>query len=214
MMNSLSTRTLASLMPLHENVVRSLNSKRIYNMEALVKKTPTEIKEACFENKDPLAWIAIIDLARECGCHLSDDFTWTDFDHARRLSKAPVYDVFGLKRNPQYLRVVQILINNRITMLGDIIELPPSYIPKIEYISNKRCDIIERMLNLFGYYASSDNDTWSKCGVFSMLTPEEINRDAEKIHKFSDIMYNACKYTGCLTKETIERVEGKEGLAS
>lgn len=212
-MNSSISRTLASLMPLHENVVRDLNSKRIHNIEALVKKTPTEIKYVCFENKDPLAWIAIIDLARACGYHLSDDFTWTDFEHARRLSKAPVYDVFGLKRNPQYLRVVQILINNRITMLGDIIELPPSYIPRIEYISNKRCDIIESMLNLFGYYAS-DNDTWSKCGVFSMLTPEEINRDAEKIHKFSDIMYNACKYTGCLTKETIKKVEGKEGLAS
>jgi len=212
-MNSSISITLASLMPWHENVVRALNSKRIYNMDALLKKTPTEIKEVCFENKDPLAWIAIIDLARECGYHLSDDFTWTDFNNARRLSKAPVYDVFGLRRDHQYLRVVQILINNRITMLGDIIELPPSFIPKIEYISNKRCDIITQILNMFGYYVS-DNDTWVNKGVFSMLTPEEMNRTAERFRKRNAVIYNACKYTGCLTKETIERVEGKEGLAS
>lgn len=205
-MNSLSVRTLSFLKPLHENVLHDLRKKKIYTMETLLSKKPTDIRDICFNNCDYLAWNIIIDVARSLDNHLSDDYTWTDLKHARRLSKAYLHTI--IMQDKEYNRVIQILYSNGIKTLGDLIEVPPSIIPRIEQIARKRLDIIQHLLFWVGYYPDEETDSWQEVSPNSRITPEAMNKDAEMIREHSRIIYNALKQTGYLTKDTIERVEG------
>lgn len=204
-MNPQRTKTLCVLAPLHKRVLTDLNAKNIYNMESLLKKKPSEIKEICIKNRDPLAWAFIIDMARECNLHLSDNDSWVDFENARSLSKAALCAI--ISSDNQYYRVVQILYNSRIMTLGDIIEIPPSYIKEIEYISAKRFGIIENLLFWSGYYPDTEDDLWKPVSASNRLTNEEINTIARR-KTLSPETYRTLKYSGVLTKETIREVEG------